>query len=41
MVELIKKGAFPYMPSVMSWISVKLGKPATQVTEAEAKALTQ
>jgi hypothetical protein len=41
MAELIKKGKFPYIPSVMSWVSEKLGKPATQVTEAEAKALAQ
>lgn len=39
MVELIKNGKFPYIPSVMSWVSVKLGKPASLVTEAEAKAL--
>ncbi len=39
MVELIQKGKFPYIPSIQSWISEKLGKPATQVTEAEAKAI--
>jgi hypothetical protein len=41
MAELIQKGTFPYIPSVMSWVSEKLGKPATQVTEAEAKALAK
>jgi hypothetical protein len=41
MVELIQKGKFPYIPSVMSWISEQLGKPSTQVTEAEAKALAK
>lgn len=41
MIELIKKGAFPHMPSVASWVSEKLGKPATQVTDAEAKALAK
>lgn len=40
MIELIKKGKFPYIPSVMSWVSEQLGKPSTQVTEAEAKAIT-
>ena len=39
MIELLKKGTFPYIPSVQSWLAVQLGKPATQVTEAEAKAL--
>jgi hypothetical protein len=39
MAELIAKGTFPYIPSVMSWVSAQLGKPASQVTEAEAKAL--
>lgn len=41
MAELIKKGPFPYTPAVQSWVSVKLGKPFTQVTEAEAKGLAQ
>jgi hypothetical protein len=41
MVELLKKGTFPYIPSVMSWVSEKLGKPSTQVTEAEAKELAK
>ena len=41
MKELLGKGKFPYTPAVMSWVSVKLGKPATQVTEAEAKALAK
>jgi len=37
MAELLKKGTFPYIPSVMCWLSVKLGKPSTQISEAEAK----
>ena len=41
MAELIKKGPFPYIPSVQSWVSEQLGKPFTQVTEAEAAALAQ
>lgn len=41
MVELIKKGPFPYTPSIQSWVSEKLGKPFTQVTEAEAKGLAE
>ncbi len=39
MVELVKKGKFPFIPSVQTWVSEKLGKPFTQVTEAEAKEL--
>ena len=41
MADLIKTGPFPYIPSVQSWVSEKLGKPFTQVTEAEAKALAE
>jgi hypothetical protein len=41
MVELIKKGPFPYTPAIQSWVSEKLGKPFTQVTEAEARELAK
>ena len=41
MAELLAKGTFPYTPAVMSWVSVKLGKPTTQVTEAETKELAK
>ncbi len=41
MVELLKKGKFPYTPSIASWVSVQLGKPFTQITEAEAHALAK
>jgi len=41
MAELVAKGKFPYAPSVMSYLSVKLGKPTKQITEAEAKAAVQ
>ena len=41
MADLIKKGPFPYIPSVQSWVSEKMGKPFTQVTEAEAAALAK
>jgi hypothetical protein len=39
MAALIKAGTFPYIPSVMSWASVQLGKRAALLTEAEVKAL--
>ena len=41
MVELIKKGTYPYIPSVQTWVSERLGKPFTQVSEAEAKELAK
>ena len=41
MVELLKKGKFPYIPSIQTWVSEKIGKPFTQVTEAEAHELTK
>ena len=41
MAGLIKAGKFPYTPPIQSWISTKLGKPFTQVTEAEVKTLVK
>ncbi len=41
MAELLAKGTFPYTPAVMSWVSTKLGKPSSQVTADEAKALAK
>ena len=41
MAGLIKAGKFPYTPAIQSWISTKLGKPFTQVTEDEVKALVK
>jgi hypothetical protein len=39
MQELLKKGSFPYTPAIMSWVSVKLGKPTTLITAEEAATL--
>ena len=41
MIELLKKGKYPYTPSIASWVSGQIGKPFTQITEAEALALTK
>ena len=41
MAELIQKGTFPYTPPVQSWLSEKLGKPSTQITEEQAKDVAQ
>jgi hypothetical protein len=35
MVALLKQGKVPYIPSVMSWLSVQLGKPSTRITQAD------
>jgi len=40
MIAAIKKGPYPYTPAVQSWISVKLGKPFTQIMEADAKKIS-
>ena len=39
MVGLIQAGQFPYIPSVMSWASVQLGKRTALLSEAEVKGL--
>lgn len=41
MVELLKKGTYPYTPSIASWISCQIGKPFTQITEAQVAALAK
>lgn len=41
MHELVKKAKFPYTPTVMSWLSEKAGKPSTQLTEADVKAIVK
>jgi hypothetical protein len=36
MVEIIrKKGALPYTPAVMSWLSAQLDKPSRQIVQAD------
>ena len=39
MHEIISKNAFPYTPSVMSWISVQLDKPASEIVAADLQTL--
>jgi hypothetical protein len=39
MLDLIKRGDFPYTPGIMSWLSVRLGKKAAQITPDDVKAL--
>jgi hypothetical protein len=35
MLGLIKSGKLPYIPSVMSWLSTKLDKPSSRITQAD------
>jgi hypothetical protein len=39
MLETVKKGKLPYLPHVMSWLSVKLDKPSRQITQADVDKL--
>ena len=39
MLETVKKGKLPYTPPVMSWLSVKLDKPARQITQQDVERL--
>ncbi len=39
MVGILKQGKLPYLPSVMSWLSVQLDKPSSRITQAEVDAL--
>jgi len=39
MLGFIKSGKMPYTPGIMSWITAKLGKKASQVTKSDIKAL--
>ncbi len=41
MIGILKQGKLPYLPSVMSWLSVQLDKPSTRITQAEVDALLQ
>lgn len=35
LVELLKKGKLPYTPTVMSWLSHTLDKPASRITQQD------
>ena len=41
MIEIVKKGSLPYLPSVMSWLSVQLDKPAKQIVAEDVKKIIQ
>lgn len=39
MLELVKARPLPYVPGVMSWLSARLDKPASKITQADVDAL--
>jgi hypothetical protein len=39
MVELLKKGKLPYIPSIMSWLSAQLDKPSKKIVQADVDQL--
>ncbi len=40
MLDRIKSGPLPYAPEVMSWLSAKLDKKSTRITDQDVKQLT-
>lgn len=40
MLELVKARPMPYVPGVMSWLSIKLDKPASKITQDDVDTLT-
>jgi len=41
MLDMVKKGKLPYLPSVMSWLSVKLDKPSRLITADDVQKLVK
>jgi len=39
MLEAVKKGQLPYAPVVMSWLSTKLGKRSSLITQTDVQTL--
>jgi hypothetical protein len=39
MLALIKQGKLPYIPAVMSWLSERLDKKSTRITQADVDGL--
>ena len=39
MTAIVKNGKLPYIPSVMSWLSAKLDKPARLIQQPDVDAL--
>lgn len=41
MLENVKKGKLPYLPSIMSWLSVQLDKPSRQIQQEDVDRLVK
>ena len=41
LLEMVKKGKLPYVPTIMSWLSAELDKPARQIVQADVDRLIQ
>jgi hypothetical protein len=41
LLEMVKKGKLPFTPTVMSWLSAELNKPARQIVQADVDRLLQ
>ncbi len=41
MLELVKGGKLPYTPPVLSWLSTRLDKPASRITQADVDAVVK
>ena len=41
LLDVVKKGNLPYLPHVMSWLSVQLDKPSRLITPDDVKKLTK
>jgi hypothetical protein len=41
LLEFLKKGKLPYTPTVMSWLSSELDKPARLIEQADVDRLLQ
>lgn len=41
MMDLVRAGKPPFSPSIMSWLSRKLDKPASKITPDDVKALAK
>lgn len=41
MLSLVKSGKLPYIPPVMSWLSIQLDKPASRITQADVDTLAK
>ena len=41
LLQTVKKGKLPYLPHVMSWLSIQLDKKSGQITQADIDKLVK